>query len=179
VVLELCCGSGAVAVALLSRLAAAGRPVAELHAVDVDATAVQCAERNLAALPATTRSRLCRVYKGDLYQPLPEQLAGRVDLIVVNPPYVPTAAIRLLPPEARDHEPRHALDGGEQGVDAQRRVAQGAGHWLRAGGQLLLQTSEQQVGLTLELIEAAGLRPARAASVELDAVVAVGTREGT
>lgn len=178
VVLDLCCGSGAVGVALLTRLAAAGRPAAELHAVDVDAVAVQCAERNLAALPTAARGRLCRVYQGDLYQPLSERLTGRLDLIAVNPPYVPTAAIRLLPPEARDHEPRHALDGGVQGVDAQRRVAQGARRWLREGGQLLLQTSEAQAELTLELIEAAGLIATLATSAELDAVVAVGTHTG-
>jgi release factor glutamine methyltransferase len=133
---------------------------------------------NLLALPAEVRGQLSRVYQGDLYQPLPERLIGRLDLIVVNPPYVPTAAIRLLPPEARDHEPRHALDGGEQGLDVQRQVAQEARHWLRVGGQLLLQTSAQQADLTLELIEAAGLTAARATSVELDAVVAVGTHDG-
>jgi release factor glutamine methyltransferase len=178
VVLDLCCGSGAVGLALLTRLAAVGRPAAELHSVDVDAAAVQCAKGNLAGLPAAARGRLCRVYRGDLYQPLPERLAGRLDLIVVNPPYVPTAAIRLLPPEARDHEPRQALDGGVQGVDTQRRVAQGARRWLRAGGELLLQTSEAQADLTLELLEAAGLIATLATSSELDAVVAVGTHTG-
>ena len=94
VIVDLCCGSGAVGAALLAALGSV-----ELHAVDIDAAAVRCARRNVA--PAGGR-----VYQGDLYQPLPPALRGRVDVLVANAPYVPTESVALLPPEARLHEPR-------------------------------------------------------------------------
>lgn len=74
------------------------------------------------------------MYDGDLYQPLPAALRGRVDLLVANAPYIPTEAIRLLPPEARVHEPRVAHDGGTDGLDVQRKVAAAARTWLAPGG---------------------------------------------
>ncbi len=99
----------------------------ELHAVDIDPAAVRCARRNVAAAGG-------QVYEGDLYQPLPDRLRGRVDVLVANAPYVPTDSIGQMPPEARLHEPPVALDGGADGVDVQRRVAAGppAG-WRRPG----------------------------------------------
>src|SRR4029079_10761599 len=111
VVVDLCCGSGAIGVAVLS---AVGR--AELHAADLAPVAVRCARGNVD--PAGGR-----VYLGDLFRPLPAGLRGRVDLLLVNAPYVPTAAIELMPPEARDYEARVALDGGGDGLDVHRRVA--------------------------------------------------------
>ena len=66
------------------------------------------------------------MHEGDLYDPLPDGLRGRIELIVVNAPYVPTAEIGLMPPEARLHEPAVALDGGIDGVGIHRRVAAGA-----------------------------------------------------
>ncbi|MDT7748309.1 MAG: release factor glutamine methyltransferase, partial [Pseudonocardiales bacterium] len=120
VVLDLCCGSGAVGAAL-----AATVERAEIHAVDIDPAAVLCARRNLAG---------GQVYEGDLYEPLPDALRGRVDVLVANAPYVPTEAIGLMPPEARVHEPRVALDGGSDGLDVQRRVTAEAPRWLASGG---------------------------------------------
>ena len=108
-----------------------------MHAADVDPAAVACARRNLPP-----------VYQGDLYAALPERLRGRVDLLVVNAPYVPTAAIATMPPEARDHEPRVALDGGADGLDVQRRVAADAPAWLRPGGALLIETGADQAPRT-------------------------------
>src|SRR5919107_1611782 len=93
VVVELCCGAAAVATAL-----AAAVPGLALHAVDVEPAAVDCARRNLAPFGG-------HAYEGDLDTPLPAELHGRVDVVVANPPYVPTDAIALMPPEARDHEP--------------------------------------------------------------------------
>src|SRR5664279_1509810 len=75
-----------------------------LYAVDIDPIAVRCARRNVRAA--------AQVYEGDLYEPLPAMLRGGVDVLVANAPYVPTEAVRLLPSEARVHEPRVALDGG-------------------------------------------------------------------
>ena len=143
VIVELCCGSAAVAAVL-----AAERPDAQLHAADVDPAAVACARRNLD--PA-------RVYAGDLYAALPARLRGRVELLAVNAPYVPTDEIAMMPPEARDHEARVALDGGPDGLDLHRRVATGAPEWLAAGGWLLLETSRHQAARSAALATAAGL----------------------
>lgn len=166
IVVDLCCGSGAVGAAITAAL-----PGVDLHATDVDPVAVRCARRNL--LPVGGQ-----VHQGDLYDPLPARLRGRVDLLVVNAPYVPTDAVALMPPEARDHEPRQALDGGPDGLDVQRRVAAGAGGWLAAGGGLLLETSERQAAGSAGLVAGGGLVPAVIRSDELDATVVIGTRPG-
>ncbi|MGP4002665.1 putative protein N(5)-glutamine methyltransferase [Streptomyces sp. 8N706] len=164
VVLDLCCGAGAVGAALAACL-----DRAQLHAVDIDPAAVRCARRNVAAAGG-------QVYEGDLYAPLPAALRGRVDVLVANAPYVPTEEIGLLPPEARIHEARVALDGGADGVDVQRRVAAEAPLWLAPGGHLLVETSERQAPRTVEAFARNGLIPRVAASDELDATVVIGTR---
>jgi release factor glutamine methyltransferase len=165
VVLDLCCGSGALAAAV-----AAAVPDVELHAADVEPAAVRCARGNLAAHHA-------RVYEGDLYAPLPAELRGRVDLLLANTPYVPTDEIALLPTEARDHEPRVALDGGSDGLDVQRRVAAGAVEWLAPGGSVFVEATERQLPRAVENFTAVGLRVEVVGSEELDATVVVGTRE--
>ncbi|MGH3330213.1 MAG: putative protein N(5)-glutamine methyltransferase, partial [Nocardioidaceae bacterium] len=164
VVLDLCCGTGAVGAALVAAL-----DDVELHAVDVDPAAVRCARRNVGAAGG-------QVYEGDLYEPLPATLRGRVDLLVVNAPYVPTDAFGLLPPEARVHEPRVALDGGTDGLDIQRRVTDVAPRWLAPGGHLLVETSERQTPETVEIFARDGLSPRVARSAELNATVVIGTR---
>jgi release factor glutamine methyltransferase len=163
VVLDLCCGSGAVGAAL-----AATVPGIELHAVDIDAAAVRCARRNLAEAGG-------RVYRGDLYEPLPATLRGRVDVLVANAPYVPTESIGLMPPEARLHEPRVALDGGPDGLDVLRRVADAAPAWLAPAGYLLVETSARQAPGTVEAVAAAGLVPRVVAAPERGATVVVAT----
>jgi release factor glutamine methyltransferase len=130
VAVDLCCGCGAVGAALL-----AIRPDLELHAADVDAAAFRSARRNLPS---------GRVHQGDLYAALPGHLAGRVDVLVANAPYVPTDDIALMPHEAREHEPRTALDGGSDGLDVLRRVIAGAPDWLRPGGTLLVESGTPQ-----------------------------------
>ena len=157
VVVDLCCGTGAIGAAV-----AAAVPDAEVHAADVDPVAVACARRNVP-----------RVYQGDLYAALPKRLRGRVDLLVVNAPYVPTAAIATMPPEARDHEPRVALDGGADGLDVQRRVAADAPAWLRPGGALLIETGADQAAHTAALFTAAGLVPEVAHAEDATVVIGV------
>jgi release factor glutamine methyltransferase len=164
VVVDLCCGSGAVGAALVAAL---GR--VELYAVDIDPAAVQCARRNVAAAGG-------QVYEGDLYEPLPTTLRGRVDVLVANAPYVPTEAVGLLPPEARIHEPRVALDGGADGLDVLRRVITAAPLWLAPGGHLLVETSERQAPELVAAIARSGLIPRVASSDELNATVVIGTR---
>ncbi|HEV7657015.1 MAG TPA: putative protein N(5)-glutamine methyltransferase [Mycobacteriales bacterium] len=144
-IVELCCGSGAVAAALTARL---GRP--EVHAADVDPVAVHCARRNLPA---------GHLYEGDLDTPLPPRLEHRVDVLVANAPYVPTDAIALMPPEARDHEPRVALDGGEDGLDIARRVMAVAPRWLAPAGVVLVETSTRQSEQLAAAAAGVGLAP--------------------
>ncbi|MFF8864040.1 putative protein N(5)-glutamine methyltransferase [Streptomyces sp. NPDC015139] len=164
VVVDLCCGSGALGAAL-----AAALDGAEVHAADIDPAAVRCARRNLAAVGG-------RAHQGDLYDALPAGLRGRVDVLTANVPYVPTAEVPLLPAEARDHEPLVALDGGADGLDVLRRVAAGAHEWLAPGGCLLTETGEHQAAVAGEVLTRAGLTTRLAASEELYAHVLIGVR---
>jgi release factor glutamine methyltransferase len=146
VVVELCCGAGAVAAALTALL-----DDPEVHAADVDPAAVRCARRNLPG---------AHVYAGDLDEPLPRRLEQRVDVLVANAPYVPTGDIGLMPAEARDHEPRVALDGGADGLHVARRVVGIAPRWLAPDGIVAVETSERQAPALAEAAAAAGLRTA-------------------
>lgn len=156
---DLCCGCGALGGAVAARLLAAGYDV-ELHAADVDLVAVACAHDNLKALADDDApGRLtAHTYTGDLADPLPPEVPGRVDVLVANAPYVPTEAIGLMPPEAREHEPHAALDGGDDGLAILRRVIDLASTLLRPGGHLLVETGEGQVSTAVGLMNAAGLR---------------------
>lgn len=167
-VVDMCCGSGALGLAATTALRAGGVDV-ELVAADIDSAAVACARRNLEPLGA-------RVFRGDLFAALPRELIGRVDLILANTPYVPTAMIARMPPEARDHEPRTALDGGADGLDVLRRVADAAGRWLTVGGWVLVEIGTVQIDTATAIIAAAGLRPAIAESSDYGATVVCGTR---
>ncbi|MGW4931185.1 putative protein N(5)-glutamine methyltransferase [Agromyces sp. NPDC004153] len=168
VVVDLCCGAGAIGAAVVAAVEGAGGRV-ELVAADVDPVAVRAARRNLEPLGA-------RVVEGDLFDPLPPDLRGRVDVLAVNAPYVPTAEIAMMPPEARDHEAPVALDGGDDGLDVHRRVAASAAEWLAAGGHLLIETSRRQAARTTAAVEAGGLEARVLRDDELDATVVVGRR---
>ncbi|MDO9397061.1 MAG: putative protein N(5)-glutamine methyltransferase [Herbiconiux sp.] len=168
VVVDLCCGSGAVGAAIARRLGVDADPdadPAEVYAADLDPAAVACARRNL---------RGDRVFEGDLYAALPIRLRGRIDVLAVNAPYVPTDAIGTMPPEAREHEATMALDGGADGLDLQRRVIEGAREWLASGGRLLIETSEHQVELTRALFERAGFETTVHRDDDLDGTVVSG-----
>ena len=164
VIVDLCCGSGALGAAVTAAL-----DRAELHAADVDPAAVRCARRNVAACGG-------RVYEGDLYQPLPSTLRGRVGILLANVPYVPTEAVQTLPPEARLHEARLALDGGPDGLDVLRRVAAAAPRWLAPGGHLLIETSERQASRAAEAFTRHGLAARVVSSADRNATVIIGTR---
>lgn len=150
VVVELCCGAGALAATVLAAV-----PSALVHAADIDPNAVDYARRNLPG-------RAGYVYLGDLFQALPSTLRGRIDVLMVNTPYVPTAEIELLPAEARLYEPRIALDGGRDGLDVQRRLAADVATWLAPGGSVLVETSEAQA------VTAAGMFAHSGMSVRID-----------
>ncbi|MFC9280586.1 putative protein N(5)-glutamine methyltransferase [Streptomyces collinus] len=164
VVVDLCCGSGALGAALAAALGAV-----EVHAADIDPAAVRCARRNLAPYGGLA-------HEGDLFDALPAGLRGRVGILSANVPYVPSDEVALLPPEARDHEPKAALDGGADGLDVLRRVASGAFEWLAPGGCLLTETSERQAPAALAAFRDAGLTARLAESEELYAHVVIGVR---
>jgi release factor glutamine methyltransferase len=163
VVVELCCGSAALSLALASTL-----QEIELYATDIDPAAVRCASQNLTGLA----SAAC--IQGDLYESLPPSLAGRVNLLLANAPYVPTELIWLMPREARQYEPRVALDGGSDGLDVQRRIAAGASRWLAPDGHLLVETSRSQAAESVAIVERYGLRTQVVTSDELDATAVIG-----
>jgi release factor glutamine methyltransferase len=166
IVVDLCCGAGAIGTALAASVSGL-----KVHAVDIDPAAVACARRNL-------QGRGGLVYEGDLFDPLPPALRGQVAVIVANVPYVPSDEVRLLPAEARAHEPRVALDGGPDGLDVLRRAAAGAPDWLVPGGHLLIETSERQVMPAMAAFEASGLAVRVESSDDLNATVVIGTSVG-
>jgi putative protein-(glutamine-N5) methyltransferase len=165
VIVDLCCGTGALGLAVAVALGGA-----ELHAADIDPAAVACARRNVE--PAGGH-----VYQGDLFGPLPRALRGRVGILICNAPYVPSQEVAFLPPEARDYEPRGALDGGPDGLTVLRRVAAEAPGWLAAGGTLLVETSDQQAPAMTRAITAGGLTARVSGCAEYGATVVTGFAE--
>ncbi|WP_130176361.1 putative protein N(5)-glutamine methyltransferase [Cryobacterium sp. SO1] len=163
VVVDLCCGTGAVGAVLLIE-----EPTLTLYAVDIDPAATACARENIAPSGGTALT-------GDLFAPLPPGLLDRVDVVVANAPYVPTDAIARMPPEARLHEARIALDGGPDGLEVQRRLVAAAPDWLAPGGHLLVETSAGQAAHTAAIFARHGLAPRVVHSRKLDATVVIGT----
>jgi release factor glutamine methyltransferase len=147
--LDLGTGSGALAIALKL-----GRPGAAVTAVDLSPEALEVARANATALGAPVT-----FLAGDLYAPLPPEL--RFDLVVSNPPYVPTAELAGLQREVL-REPRLALDGGTDGLEVLRRVVAGAPSRLRPGGLLLLEMHETHLESLPALCLAAGFERAEA-----------------
>jgi release factor glutamine methyltransferase len=160
-VVDLCCGSGALGLAVAQAL-----PAITLHSADLDPVAVAVARDNL-----TTP-----VYQGDLFNALPHRLQGRIDVLLANVPYVATEHIPLLPAEARDHEPRSALDGGPDGLDVFRRITAESLIWLAPGGVLLSEITEAQLGAAIEAVERAGLDADSVYDDDLEARVIRGRR---
>lgn len=190
VIVDLCCGTGALGLAVAARLAgseadgpgsaearlgsawlgSAWLGSAELHAADLDPAAVACARRNVE--PAGGR-----VHAGDLFGALPPALSGRIGVLICNAPYVPTTEIAFMPAEARDHEALIALDGGKDGLAVLRRVAAAAPVWLAPGGVLLVETSQRQAPAMTAAIAAAGLAPRVHEDDESGATVVTGVKD--
>ena len=166
-IVDLCCGTGALGLAVAAGLGGAG---VELHAADIDPAAVACARRNVE--PAGGH-----VYQGDLFGPLPRALRGRVGILICNAPYVPSQEVAFLPPEARDYEPRGALDGGPDGLAVLRRVATATPGWLAPGGSLLVETSDEQAPAMTRAMTDAGLTAQVRGCEEYGATVVTGFAE--
>lgn len=158
VLVELCSGVGPVAACVTA---------GEVHLTDLDPTALACARVNVPG---------GHTHLGDLYGALPLDLARRVDVIAANAPYVPTAEIELMPPEAREHEQRLALDGGADGVELHRRIAAEAPRWLAPGGVLMIETSPAQAPLTTRAVHDAGLTTQVVTDDDVGGCVVVGRR---
>lgn len=145
-VIDVGTGSGCLACAL-----AAERPDARVIALDVSPAAAAVARANVAALDLTGR---VTVAVSDLFSAL---APVRADLIVSNPPYLPSGLIASLDPEVRRHDPRLALDGGPDGLDVIRRLVDAAPRWLTADGSLVLETAGgEQVAEVVALLRARG-----------------------
>jgi release factor glutamine methyltransferase len=146
-VVDLCTGSGALAIAL-----ALGRPGSRVVAVDDDAAALDYARRNaVSAANSAAASIDVRIVAGDVTDPdlLPE-LVGAVDLVVANPPYIPAGV--ELEPEVAQHDPAHALFGGVDGMAVIRPIVRRAADWLRPGGLLAVEHDDTTSAATVEAI---------------------------
>jgi release factor glutamine methyltransferase len=137
---DLATGSGAVAMVMQAR-----RPDARVVATELDPVAVRCARRNGVDVLA-----------GHLDRPLPGELVGSVDVLTGVVPYVPSDALGLLPRDVLAFEPRAALDGGADGLDAVGEVVSRSGRWVRPGGWLALEVGGDQIPAVTALFEASG-----------------------
>ena len=163
--LDLCCGSGALGAALAHVL-----PGVELHAADIDPVAAACAAGNIAGVNG-------HAYCGDLFEPLPKTLRGNLDVVVANAPYVPTGAIKFMPQEARVHEPDVALNGGADGLEVHRKIAEQAPLWLRPGGLLFLESSTRQAPASAAILAAHGFSTHVGTSQRWESTVVSGVLE--
>jgi release factor glutamine methyltransferase len=142
-VLDFGTGSGCLAIAL-----AVNCPTAQLFAIDVSREALELARQNAARHNVAARIQF---FEGDGFAALLN--GGRFDLIVANPPYIPSATIDTLAPEVREHDPRLALDGGVDGLDFYRRLAKEAAPFLQSDGRIMLELGDDQAGAVSELFE--------------------------
>ena len=144
VIVDLCTGSGALAVALAQH-----RPAARVIGIDDSDRALEYARRN-------TEGTAIELVRADVTMPdlLPE-LDGRVDLVVANPPYVPDNVV--LEPEVAQHDPPHAVFGGPDGMAVIDAVVRLAGRWLRARGLFAVEHDDTTSSRTVELVESTGV----------------------
>jgi release factor glutamine methyltransferase len=136
VVAEPCTGSGAIACSLLAEV-----PGVRVIATDRDPAAVALARRNLAAIAPHGRAE---VLLGDLLDPLPVALRGHLDVLVVNPPYLPSAERDRLAREVVEHDPDAALFGGPDGHEVVEALLAAALDWLRPGGVVIVELDERR-----------------------------------
>ena len=142
-VLDLCTGSGAIAVAVYKETQRRGCNI-KMTAVEISAEALELAKENEEANEADIL-----FVQSDLFT----RLRGRFDLIISNPPYIPSADIETLQTEVKDYEPRIALDGGADGLDIYRRIAAEAAKYLNRGGMLMMEVGEGEAEKVVRLFK--------------------------
>ena len=147
-VADICCGTGCIALSVAGETEASA-----VWAGDLSPAAVSLTERNRDALGLQDR---VAVAEGDLYGALPEGLRGTLDVVVSNPPYIPSAVVPTLPDEVVGFEPGLALDGGPDGLDIFRRLLDGAPAWLAPGGMLCVELFEESLDDACDLVRAQG-----------------------
>jgi release factor glutamine methyltransferase len=140
-------GSGCIAIALAVKC-----PGAEIYALDVSPEALAMAKENAGRQDSLKNSAgKIHFIQGDGFAALPKEI--RFDLIISNPPYIPTAEIESLQPEVRDFDPRGALDGGTDGLDYYRRLASDARPFLKTGGRIMLEFGDGQADVIKNIFE--------------------------
>ncbi len=142
-VLDLGTGSGCLPIYLAHEL-----PAVQVTTVDISPAALTVARENARRHGVSERVEFL---EGDCFAALPPD--RRFDLIVSNPPYIPSADIETLEPEVRDHDPRLALDGGADGLDFYRRIAAEAPPWIKPGGKLMFELGHDQAAGVREICE--------------------------
>lgn len=147
-VADICCGTGCIALSIAGETEASA-----VWAGDLSPAAVALTVRNRDALGLGDR---VAVAEGDLYGALPEELMGTLDVVVSNPPYIPSAVVPTLPDEVVGFEPGLALDGGPDGLDIFRRLLEGAPAWLAPGGMLCVELFEESLDDACALVRAQG-----------------------
>ena len=147
-------GSGVIALSL-----AVERDSLSVIGTDLDAGALEVAVTNLARIPAGAAARV-RFCQGDWYQALPADLAGRVSLIVANPPYIAGHEWGGLDPQVRGFDPFGALVAGPSGTEAIEMIVAGAPPWLASRGALVVEIAPDQAGTALSMARAAGFSKA-------------------
>lgn len=148
-VVDVCTGSGCIACSVASEL-----PGAKVIATDIAPEAVQLARENARALGVDER---VKVLACDLGAGVPDRFEGRIDLVISNPPYVPSGIMGEIPSEVRDFEPALALDGGADGLDVFRRLVPFAVRFLRPGGTLAVELHEVGMDRAVAIAEEGGL----------------------
>ena len=141
-VLEIGCGSGAIALTLAKKAGA------KVTAVDINPEACELTKEN-ASLNGVKIDVLC----GDMFEPIKKK---RFNMIISNPPYIKSSVIDTLMPEVKDFEPVEALDGGADGLDYYRRIAAEAPEHLKKGGMLVLEIGDDQAAQVADILEATG-----------------------
>lgn len=142
-VLDLCTGSGCVIISLLKQKQLVGT------ASDISKQALLIAKEN-----ARNNRVELQLVRSDLFQ----NISGRYDMIISNPPYIPTGTIPTLMPEVKNFEPVEALDGGEDGLDFYRQIVKKSGQFLKSNGYLCLEIGHDQGGRVAFLMEENGYR---------------------
>lgn len=145
---EVGCGTGIIGISLALEV-----PGLTVFATDINPLALDLASRNAHTLGVETRMNFL---SGSRFDPLPEHLAGKVELLVSNPPYIKSGDIPGLHKEVADHDPLAALDGGADGLVFYRALASQMGKWVRPGGHVALEIGSDQGKDVPEILAASG-----------------------